>query len=798
MEANHDRPVARVVVDVPTRALAEPFDYAVPDALAAGARVGAPVLVALSGQRVVGYVVSRETASSYAGALKPLEAVLGEPLFGPEAFALAQWMSSEYVCALADALRLFLPPGGSPSAIARYAPGAGAPRSGRRAQVHQAVCEAGELSFEELRRLGRDAPGVAADLARAGMLVRSWRLKPAAVGAVDDRWVELAPDSGFAPRAGAAVQRAVLDALSAGPVRVPELSAELGDVSGAVRRLDEAGAVVVTRRRRMRDPHAPVRAALRPERLTPGQSDALGAIRAASPGEVVVLDGVTGSGKTEVYLQALESVLAEGRGAIVLVPEISLTPQTVGRFRSRFGDLVAVLHSNLAPGERYDQWDRARGGECRVVVGPRSALFAPVAGLGMVVIDEEHESSYKQGSAPRYHARAVAERLCASAGAVLVLGSATPSFETRVACDTGRYRRVALPERVGGALMPAVTVVDMAAEFKAGHRSMFSRPLLSALEGAWERREKSVLFLNRRGFASFLLCRECGLVPQCASCSVALTYHEVGGKLVCHHCGQSAPVPSRCPRCGSPYLRQFGAGTQRVESELASVLPDTPIVRMDADTARGKGVHERLLAQFEATEGAILLGTQMIAKGLDYPDVTVVGVVNADTTLNLPDFRAAERTYQLLEQVSGRAGRGERPGNVFVQTYWPDHAAVRAAAAHDPEILYGPESVEREALGYPPFGRLANVTVTGPVSDAVRGVTAALADGLRDSAPPGWSVLGPSPAVLARIKGRYRWHVLVKCPSDAVPGPVIAGVLADLPAVDGVSVAPDVDPTDML
>ena len=506
-------------------------------------------------------------------------------------------------------------------------------------------------------------------------------------------------------------------------MRVAELTADLGGVSGALDRARaRPGRSRVERRRRQRDLHVRERPAPRHTHPVAGQRDALEAIAAANEradGSVVVLDGVTGSGKTEVYLRAIEDVVEAGRSACVLVPEISLTPQTVGRFRSRFGDDVAVLHSRLAAGERYDQWDLVRTGAARIVVGARSALFAPFRDIGLIVIDEEHESSYKQGSSPRYHAREVAAQMAAISGATLVLGSASPSMEALARCKAGVWTRVSMPERVTGQAVPPVTVVDMAAEFADGHRSMFSRPLVAELQGVAERGEKAVLFLNRRGFASFLLCRECGFVPECESCSTSMTYHEVGSRLACHHCGATRAVPATCPRCSSPYLRQFGAGTQRVESELAALLPDLPVVRMDADTTKGKGGHERALAQFEALDSGVLLGTQMIAKGLDYPEVTLVGVINADTTLHLPDFRAGERTYQLLEQVAGRAGRGERPGKVIVQTYWPDHPAVLAAAEHEPHLFYDEEEATREALGYPPFGRLANVLFWGADKTAV-------------------------------------------------------------------------------
>lgn len=800
MESPRTSAIVSVVVDVPTRALSEPFDYQIPEALEERAVVGAPVVVPFGGQRVVGYIVARPAVSTFAGRLRPVEGVLGDALFGAHGFDLASWISREYVCPLADALRLLLPPGGSPSAVATYATAGKAPGGPLSTAVFRAVAEAGELSGPQLKTIDRRFPQAASALARSGVLARSWRLRPAAVGAVDDRWACLETGVAFTPSSRATAQRAVLDALSAGPVRVAELAAELGAVDGPLRALAAAGAVRIERRRRMRDPGSVIRPAPRHSVLSEGQSASLRAIEEAEAGSVVLLDGVTGSGKTEVYLRAIETAIAGGGSAIVLVPEISLTPQTVGRFRARFGDLVAVLHSRLSAGERYDQWDLVRSGEARVVVGPRSALFAPARDLRLVVIDEEHDASYKQGSAPRYHARAVAERLCHAVGAVLVLGSATPAFESRSAAEDGRYLRVCLPERVAGGSMPPVEVVDMAEEFRDGSRSMFSRPLTAELVRVRDSGAKAVLFLNRRGFASFVLCRECGFVPHCDNCSVAMTYHEVGDRLMCHHCGATKPLPTRCPKCSSPYLRQFGTGTQRVESELAAAVPGLSVVRMDADTTAGKGGHERRLAEFESMRSGVLLGTQMVAKGLDYPDVVLVGVINADTTLHMPDFRAAERTYQLLEQVSGRAGRGSAGGHVVIQTYWPDHPAIRAAAMHDPDAFYRTELPLRRSLGYPPCGRVARLVLTGKDASAVRVSAHAVVESLEVAARtlPGCTVLGPSPAPIARVKDSWRWQALVKAPAGSDLPSVLWDGLSGARIQEGVSVAPDVDPVDML
>ncbi len=746
--------VARVIVDVSARSVDRPFDYLIPDRLADSVDVGVPVSVDLAGRTVVGYVVSLASGSDYE--LKPIGDVLGAPLFREYAPALAEWIAEEYLCPLNEALRLCMPPGGTP-----------------RITTREVVDPDGAV--HTVRELSRPA-----------------------APAVEERWVTLMPDaeSHTLPR-NATRMRAVLDSLSAGPVWESELRAELGTVRDSIDRLREKGLVRAESRRRMRSPERGLARASAPADANPEQRAALDAIGSLDAGESLLIEGVTGSGKTEVYLQAIAEELDAGRGAIVLVPEISLTPQTVGRFRARFGDRVAVLHSGLGAGERRDQWDLVLAGEADVVVGPRSALFAPVKDLGLVVVDEEHEPSYKQGSSPRYHVRRTAMRLCALTGARLVLGTATPSVETLHLAESGSIAHVVLSERATGAEMPSVEVVDMSAEFTEGHRSMFSRPLIRALAKVASEGEKSLLFLNRRGFASMLLCRECGHVPRCDACSVSMTYHAQGPLLRCHQCDAVRQVPSACPECGSPYLRRFGAGTQRVEDELRSLMPELPVVRMDADTTRGKGGHERRLAEFEALASGVLLGTQMVAKGLDYPEVTLVGVLSADTSLHLPDFRAGERTFQLIEQVAGRAGRGAAPGHVIVQTYWPDHPAILAAASHDRSIFLESELPERRALGYPPFRRLVAVTFTCKASDAAREQAQRLASRLIEQEVAGVDVLGPAPAPLAKVRGSYRWRVTLKAPRDTLPG-AITETLKEWRSTQDVTTSIDVDPADLL
>ena len=544
-------------------------------------------------------------------------------------------------------------------------------------------------------------------------------------------------------------------------------------------------------------------------RLTQGQQEAfdtmLGCIE-RGVGEVSVVDGVTGSGKTEVYLRAIRASLERGRGAIVLVPEIALTPQTVSRFEERFGDTVAVMHSRMTQAERFDAWEAVRRGEKRVAVGARSALFCPMPALGLIVIDEEHESTYKQESAPRYHARDVAAWMAKRAGAALVLGSATPSIEALCRCKTdASWHRVVLARRTNGRPMPEVRIVDMAREFGSGSRSMFSRELSEGLFSAVDAGRKAVLLLNQRGFANFVLCRDCGFVPECPTCSVSLTYHERGNMLVCHHCGRRMPAPPTCPVCASPYLKKFGAGTQRVESELRKLLAgrdDVRIIRMDADTTASRDAHARLLADFARPGAAVLLGTQMIAKGLDFDDVVLVGAINADTQLHLPDFRSAERTFDLIEQVAGRAGRGSFAGRVLVQTYMPESCAIQAAAAYDRRRFLADELAKRKLLRYPPYARLANVLIWGERVDEVREVALELAgridEVIKDVVGDAWQSLGAAPCAIDKLRNQHRWHILVKAPADADIASALAPVIRRRRAHKRVNVACDVDPFSLL
>ncbi|MER2007586.1 MAG: primosomal protein N' [Psychrobacillus sp.] len=475
-----------------------------------------------------------------------------------------------------------------------------------------------------------------------------------------------------------------------------------------------------------------------------------------------LLHGITGSGKTEIYLHAIEKSIAEGKQAIMLVPEISLTPQMTRRFKLRFGDQVAVMHSGLSTGEKFDEWRKIWRGEVMVVVGARSAVFAPFKDLGVIILDEEHESSYKQEDTPRYHARDVAIWRSEYHKCPVILGSATPSLESYARASKGVYTLLTLTMRAKEQALPTVNIVDMRAELKSGNRSMFSVPLADAIREKLEKKEQIVLFLNKRGFSSFVLCRDCGTVVECDQCDISLTYHREGERLKCHYCGHEEPVPHQCPECQSEHIRFFGTGTQKVEEEITKLFPYARVLRMDVDTTRTKGSHERILKQFGDGEADILLGTQMIAKGLDFPNITLVGVLNADTTLHLADFRAAEKTFQLMTQVSGRAGRHNKEGIVFIQTYTPEHYAIEYSKDQLYEPFYHNEMIMRKQYEYPPFYYVTLVQVTHENVLLAAEYAKLATDWLRGNLSSTSMVIGPTASAISKIQNRYRYQCLIK------------------------------------
>ncbi|HET9870095.1 MAG TPA: primosomal protein N', partial [bacterium] len=538
--------------------------------------------------------------------------------------------------------------------------------------------------------------------------------------------------------------------------------------------------------------------------LHPQQQAALTPLTAAIQAggfRAFLLQGVTGSGKTEVYLRAIEETLKKGKQAVVLIPEIALTPQTVERFTGRFGARVAVLHSRLDPAERARQWKRLAAGQAAIAVGARSALFAPVPALGLIVVDEEHEGSYKQEETPRYQARDSAVKRAQLTGAVAILGSATPSLETLKNAQEGKYGWLTLPERVNRRPLPRVRVVDLKEEAQAlgGERPVLSLALETALRENLDKGEQSILFLNRRGFNTVTLCLKCGEPVHCPHCAVPVTTHRVGGKvtLTCHYCDWKGPVPAKCPACGGAPVQPLGLGTERLEEELKALFPKARVARMDLDTTAERGSHQKILDRFRAGEADILLGTQMIAKGHDFPGVTLVGVVGADTGLSLPDFRASERVFQLLVQVAGRAGRAEKEGVIYLQTYNPDHPSVKAAARHDTEGFWAAELRLRQELDYPPFTRLG-LLVFRSEDEKKAQAAAARAASFLTGREPGVEARGPAPAAFTKIRGHYRWQVLLKSKNPAALRRLLAAMDAELEPPKGVFRTVDLDPQSLL
>ena len=581
-----------------------------------------------------------------------------------------------------------------------------------------------------------------------------------------------------------------------------QLCTELKTTPTTLRALGQKGVVTVAARQRRRDPLGGRRVLpTKPLPLNSEQGGALAAIRALSaassdPGrQTLLLYGITGSGKTEVYLQAIAAELAEGRGAIVMVPEISLTPQTVQRFASRFGNRVAVLHSALSDGERYDEWHRIRNGEAVVVVGPRSAVFAPVKNLGLIVVDEEHETSYKQEDNPRYNARDVAVMRGRLEGARVVLGSATPSLETWTNAAKGKYALATMAKRAGAGTLPYVNIVNMEEEHGEGasgpRGAIFSARLLDAIKTRLERVEQTILFLNRRGYSRSVTCASCGHVVTCPDCDVAYTYHQADDCCRCHICGGWIPTPKACPACKSPALTYKGIGTQRAEAALKKCFPSARVLRMDADSTSRKNSHDDILGAFRRHEADILIGTQMIAKGLDFPNVTLVGVLNADSSLNMPDFRAGERTYQLLSQVAGRAGRAELPGEVFIQTYDPDSSIIKAAARGDYAAFAKEELEGRRELGFPPYCHLSTVNLRSQDLKLVGDWATMYAESLKKV--KGLEVGDAVPSALEKAEGWYRWQIVIRAQSVALTVKAWRWLLDVRPAPKELRVALDVD-----
>ena len=766
--------------------LATPYTYRIPETLGDRVVPGARVVVPVRRRELIGLVVAVDTPPPAAAAKEVLAVPDSEPALSPALLATAAWIAGYYAAPLGLTLKSILPGGmwGESQVMVSLRNGSRAlggvagevvawlERRGGEASVTAAARALKRPLWDAIERLTRvDAVTLRVqppDTSAAGLTERVLSL-------TEERPTLLERKALFKRRPKQQQLYETLEALG-GSAPMRHLSEQLGFGESVLKALVGQGLARVGRSEVLRDPFAGSPASPPPTELTPDQSVALSTISALEPGEGALLFGVTGSGKTLVYLEAVRRVLAAGQGAIVLVPEIGLTPQTVSRFRGAFGDEIAVLHSGLSDGERADAWRLLRRGERRVAVGARSAVFAPVANLGMIVIDEEHEASYKNGETPRYNTRDVAAIRARLEGARLILGSATPSLETMVRSET-KLKLLRLPERIGARPLPPVEMIDLRAAPKVSGTGPvpWSEALDSGLVATLARGEQALLLLNRRGYAAFLQCPDCGDVWQCPRCSISLTVHQAPAGLRCHYCGHEEPLPLTCRACGNPVQHMRGVGTQQLERMLADRYPQARIARMDLDTTSTKWSHQRILATVESGEIDLLIGTQMIAKGLDFPNVTLVGVVDADTGLYLPDFRSAERTFQLLAQVAGRAGRGPKGGRVLVQTRHPTHHALVWAQQHDTEGFLQQERELRVDPPYPPTTALVNLLVSGMDEGEVGRRAAVVADwctALIERYQLPITVLGPAPCPLVRIKDRWRWHVLLKGPSKSLGGVV--------------------------
>lgn len=752
--------IAQVIVDVAARQTDHFFEYEIPADL--DVQVGSRVVVPFGRRRVQGFVVGITETSDYDKKLKPILTQMDQgPVLTPELVALSKDLADEIFAFRISILKTMLPQVMRANYRKIWRP---VTDEAKQLSIFQAgfLEWSNKLPTSVLTQLNRLQKQGAV---RVEYLVENKAKKKTsfAYSLTDEDYAELLKNM----RANAKHQQAFLQFVLKHQDSFPMGAAELAHAGFQTVFLAEVVKKGWLQRQSVEVYRKVGQGNYRDKKptLTAEQKAALAKIVPAIEAkkkQTFLLEGVTGSGKTEVYLRAIAQALALHKTALMLVPEISLTPQMVARVTARFGQDVAVLHSGLSAGEKYDEWRRIKLGEAQVVVGARSAVFAPLTNIGVIIIDEEHESSYKQEDTPRYHARSVALWRARHASCPLILGSATPSLSSRARAQKHRYELLMMPKRATGSHLPTVQVLDLKKTQFAGKQFDLTQPLVEALQERLKRHEQSILLLNRRGFASFMICRDCGFVLKCPNCDVSLTYHKAEHAMRCHYCGYSCPVPKRCPNCQSDKLRFLGTGTQKVAAELKELLPAARVLRMDVDTTRRKHSYQRILNAFGRGEADILLGTQMIAKGLDFPNVTLVGVIDADTALWLPDYHASEKTFQLLTQVAGRAGRAAKPGQVIIQTYNPDHYAIRLAASQDYEAFYRREMFFRHAGNYPPFYYTVLISCASEVEKNSAKTAFGIQRQLLAHLHQPTIVLGPTPAAISRVKRKYYYQILVK------------------------------------
>jgi primosomal protein N' (replication factor Y) len=793
------------------------FSYAIPPHL--DIEVGQAVWVPFGDKRLQGIVLELTDYPSVEETKEIADVIEPRPLLSPPHVLLAGWISQHYLSPIFDAVALMLPPGFERKTVT-FVSAASIPDdfdlstlTPEQRHALELIKKQGRVSLKQIEKtLGKKkTQAIVSQLVKRGLATRSYELEKIKVRPKKVPYLHLEVTAAEAEQEAARLrvqgrapkQASLLEYLAQQTGAVPwaEARQNAGCDKAVADALVRKGLVSFQQVEVRREPISYRDITPSPPlTLTPAQKAAFKTIKSSlteGNTQVFLLHGVTGSGKTEVYLQALAEVVGLGKRGIVLVPEIALTPQTIERFAARFPQRVAVLHSKLSLGEQFDEWQRIRDGEFDVVIGSRSAIFAPQPDLGLIVIDEEHEWTYKQHEqSPRYHARDVAIKLAELTRAVVILGSATPDVETFYHAKKEDYRLLQLPGRVtpvDGSALPHVEVVDLREELKAGNRSLFSRSLYQAMTKAVANGEQVILFLNRRGAATFIQCRSCGFVLRCRRCEVPLTYHLTENTLVCHQCNYQMPVPESCPRCTRRRMKFLGIGTQKLEQETGYSFPTARLLRWDTDATRGRHSHDEILGRFRTHQADILIGTQMIAKGLDLPLVTLVGVVSADTALNLPDFRAGERTFQLLSQVAGRAGRGTRGGKVIIQTYNPEHYAIQAAAKHDYATFYKQEIDYRRQLHNPPFTRLACLTYSH-TNDALcqreaERMRQVLSQEIESQGIADIELIGPAPAFIHRLRGRFRWQLILR-------GSELSAFLSPMPLPQGWTV--DIDPVGLV
>ncbi|PWW27427.1 replication restart DNA helicase PriA [Cytobacillus oceanisediminis] len=798
--------IASVIVDVPAKQTDRAFDYKIPDHLAGVIQPGMRVIVPFGPRKIQGFVTGLKTESEFSQ-LKSIAAPMDlNPVLNQELLSLGDWLTQKTLCYKISAYQAMLPAALKAKYEKKLVLAEKADRVALPEKVQTLFENTETITWDEavkdgtLSLLQKEASNGNIDIIyQVKERVKKKKVKqvfPAADRNVLGEYIEKLP-------ANATKQKEVLEYFlqDDSPVEQKELFSFLGITSSTIKGLIQKGLLGQKEVEIYRNPFGDREfKRTEPLPLTEEQRKAIIPILNSieeKRHETFLLYGVTGSGKTEVYLQSIQRVLQDGKEAIVLVPEISLTPQMVNRFKGRFGDQVAVMHSGLSAGEKYDEWRKIQRKEVKVVVGARSAIFAPFENLGIVIIDEEHETSYKQEENPRYHARDVAIERAGKYKCPVVLGSATPSLESFARAHKGVYQLLSLPKRMNNQSLPSVEIVDMREELREGNRSMFSRVLLDKIKDRLEKKEQIVLFLNKRGHSSFVMCRDCGYVINCPHCDISLTYHRFNQQMKCHYCGYEASVPNTCPECESEHIRYFGTGTQKVEEELAKVLPEAKVIRMDVDTTSRKGSHEKLLDQFQEGHADILLGTQMIAKGLDFPNITLVGVLSADTMLHLPDFRSSEKTFQLLTQVSGRAGRHELEGEVIIQTYTPEHYSVELAGEQDYDKFYEREMMVRKIHRYPPFYYISLVTVSHEELMMAVSVTEKITQYIQSRLSAESIVLGPVASPIPRINNRYRYQCLIKYKREPELGQALKKVLDNYQheiAAGGLAISVDLNP----